>query len=111
MSFHYAYHLYNEKIKQIGQYAGINEKIKARKRIGFRTRNVEVQKYEVITSHIGRRSFATNFYGKIPTPLLMEATGHSTEQMFLRYINPTNNERILALGDYFDRVYEERMAV
>ncbi len=104
-------HLYNEQLKQIGQYAGINEIIKARKRIGFRTKDVEVQKCEVLTSHIGRRSFATNFYGKIPTPLLMEATGHSTEQMFLRYINPNNDERILALGNYFERVYEERVAV
>lgn len=42
---------------------------------------------------IGRRSFASNFYGKIPTPLLMEATGHSTEQMFQRYISSTNTER------------------
>ena len=41
----------------------------------------------------------------------MEATGHSTEQMFLRYINPQNDERVLALGDYFDRVFEERVAV
>ena len=97
-------HLYNEQIKQVGKYANINDTIKARKRIGFRTKDVEVQKYEVLTSHIGRRSFATNFYGKIPTPLLMEATGHSTEQMFLKYINPNNDERILALGDYFDRV-------
>jgi integrase len=104
-------HLYNEQIKQVGKYANINDTIKARKRIGFRTKDVEIQKYEVLTSHIGRRSFATNFYGKIPTPLLMEATGHSTEQMFLKYINPANDERILALGDYFDSVYVGRVVV
>ncbi len=105
-----ASHLYNEQIKQIGKHANICEITKARKRIGFRTKDVEIPKHEVLTSHIGRRSFATNFYGKIPTPLLMEATGHSTEQMFLRYINPQNGERVLALGDYFERVCEERVA-
>ena len=99
-----AQHIYNGQIKQIGKYANICEITKARKRIGFRTKDVEVQKYEALTSHIGRRSFATNFYGKIPTPLLKEATGHSTEQMFLRYINPKNDERVLALGEYFERV-------
>ena len=93
-----ASHIYNKQIKQVGKYANINDTLMGRKRIGFRTKDIEIQKYEVLTSHIGRRSFATNFYGKIPTPLLMEATGHSTEQMFLRYINPQNDERVLALG-------------
>ena len=99
---------YNIGIKEIARLANLNESIKARKRLGFRTKEVNAEKWEILSSHIGRRSFATNFYGKIPTPLLMEATGHSTEQMFLRYINPNNDERVLALGDYFERVYEER---
>ena len=102
---------YNHDIKEIARLAKLNEAIKAKKRSGFRTKEVNAEKWEILSSHIGRRSFATNFYGKIPTPLLMEATGHSTEQMFLRYINPSNDERILALGDYFDKVYGERMAV
>ena len=41
----------------------------------------------------------------------MEATGHSTERMFLKYINPVDKDRIFSLGCYFDRMYEERMAV
>ncbi|VDH15516.1 Site-specific recombinase XerD [Algoriella xinjiangensis] len=99
---------YNIGIKEIARLANLNESIKARKRLGFRTKEVNAEKWEILSSHIGRRSFATNFYGKIPTPLLMEATGHSSEQMFLRYINPNDDEQILALGDYFDRIYEER---
>lgn len=45
-------------------------------------------KWMLVSSHIGRRSFATNFYAKneYPTPLLMAVTGHSTETMFLEYI-------------------------
>ena len=77
-------------------------------RIGYRTKDVDAEKWEILSSHIGRRSFASNFYGKIPIPLLMEATGHSTEQMFLKYINPMDEERMLSLGNYFDRMYEER---
>ncbi|OAH72711.1 hypothetical protein AXA65_09750 [Chryseobacterium sp. FP211-J200] len=78
-------------------------------RIGYRTKDVDAEKWEILSSHIGRRSFASNFYGKIPTPLLMEATGHSTEQIFLRYINPIDNDRILSLSNYFDKMYEERL--
>lgn len=102
---------YNNEIKEIAKLANLNESVKARKRFGFRSRIVQVEKWEFMSSHIGRRSFATNFYEKIPTPLLMEATGHSTEQMFLRYINPVDKDRILSLGNYFDRIYEERVAV
>ena len=102
---------YNNEIKEIAKLANLNELVKARKRLGFRSKIVQAKKWELMTSHIGRRSFATNFYGKIPTPLLMEATGHSTEQMFLRYINPVDKDRILSLSNYFDRVYEEREAV
>lgn len=94
---------YNQKIKKIAKLSGLRKLVKSRKRTGYRSVETETEKWEVLSSHIGRRSFATNFYGKIPTPLLMEATGHSTEQMFLRYINPVNEERILSLGSYFER--------
>lgn len=97
---------YNSDIKIIAKLANIDESIKARKRIGFRTKNVFIEKWDVLSSHVGRRSFATNFYGKIPTPLLMEATGHSTEQMFLNYINPINYDRILSLNKYFKEIDE-----
>ncbi len=101
-------HLYNNQIKEIAKLSGLKDLVKARKRIGYRSKEVEAEKWKVLSSHIGRRSFATNFYGKIPTPLLMEATGHSTEQMFLKYINPADHERMLSLGNYFNQMYKER---
>lgn len=92
---------YNKQIKQVVQLAGINSLVKVRKRKGYRGQELLIQKWEAISSHIGRRSFASNFYGKIPTPLLMEATGHSTEQMFNRYISNADTERTRALMAYF----------
>ena len=62
--------------------------VKVRKRFGFHSKIVQAEKWEFLSSHVERRIFVTNFYGKIPTPILMEATGHSTERMFLKYINP-----------------------
>lgn len=93
---------YNLQIKEVVKLAGITSKIKVRKRRGFRSRTEIIQKWEAVSSHIGRRSFASNFYGKIPTPLLMDATGHSTEDMFRRYICNADNQRAILLSDYFD---------
>ncbi len=98
---------YNEQIKKVAAVAGINEQVKIRKRIGFRGKELDMEKWQGISSHIGRRSFASNFYGKIPTPLLMQATGHTTEQMFLNYINPVNHARVITLGNYFEKIYAE----
>ncbi|MDQ1095625.1 MULTISPECIES: tyrosine-type recombinase/integrase [Chryseobacterium] len=99
------HNIYNRRIRKIAKLAGINEKINARKRTGHRSEDALVKKWEVISSHIGRRSFASNFYGKIPTPLLMQATGHSTEKMFLNYINHNSHDRLATLGNYFDQLY------
>ncbi|RMZ60754.1 integrase [Chryseobacterium nematophagum] len=97
--------LYNKHIKEIADLSGIKEFVNTRKRIGFRSREMQIEKFRNISSHIGRRSFASNFYGKIPTPLLMQATGHSSEKIFLNYINPVNHEGIMALGNYFEEIY------
>ena len=46
-----------------------------------------VPKYELVTSHTGRRSFATNLYRRgIPSSQLMFLTGHKTEAAFMKYI-------------------------
>ncbi|MCL1671540.1 tyrosine-type recombinase/integrase [Elizabethkingia ursingii] len=97
---------YNKQIKIIAKLAGINYTLNAKKRIGHRAKLHIVEKWQALTSHIGRRSFATNFYGKIPTPLLMHATGHSSEQIFLKYINDHDNEKIVSLSEHFDKVYQ-----
>ena len=57
---------------------------------------VNAPKYEFVTSHIMRRSFASNYYGKIETPLLMNITGHSKESTFLTYIGTHQNKDALA---------------
>ena len=53
-------------------------------------------KYELITSHNMRRSFATNYFGKIETPILMEITGQSRGSTFLSYIGENPNKDAVA---------------
>lgn len=64
-------------------------------------------KYQLIGSHVCRRSFATNFYGKIPTALLIGITGHSTESMFLKYINKAPREKALEMFKKYEKLKEK----
>ena len=94
---------YNQHIKEICEMVGLTKKINGSK-VNSETKRKEsgfFPKFELVTSHIGRRSFATNYYGKIPTSLLMYATGHSTEKMFLEYIGKTEAEKAMQLAEYF----------
>jgi len=92
---------YNEYIKQVCKKAEINNIVNGRlkKNISeikdvtkMRIVGGEYQKWEVISSHVGRRSFATNYYGKIATPYLINITGHSSEVMFLNYLGKSQKE-------------------
>jgi hypothetical protein len=61
-------------------------------------------KNEVVSSPICRRSFATNYYGRIPTPVLMGITGHGTERMFLSYIGKTTYDNAHQMIEYFRKL-------
>lgn len=61
-------------------------------------------KYELITSHVCRRSFATNHYGKIDTPILMQVTAHSTEKMFHNYIGKTPMDYAQQFADLYAKL-------
>jgi integrase len=90
--------IFNKQIKEICRMAGIVELVSGFKN-NPKTRRKEIvnaPKYEFVTSHIMRRSFASNYYGKIETPLLMNITGHSKESTFLTYIGTHQNKDALA---------------
>lgn len=104
---------YNEYIKEVCKKAGLNEIMKGKKltciidnpnkagRNDYRKVTGMYKKYELVTSHIGRRSFATNYYGKVPTSILISITGHSTEKMFLKYIHKSEAETAQDALKYF----------
>jgi hypothetical protein len=56
---------------------------------------------ELVSSHIGQRSFASNHFGKIPTPIIMAATGHKSESSFLKYIGRSRAEMASLLAEYW----------
>lgn len=99
---------YNDYIKKVCEIAELNEIVKGGKKTEtapeskiYRKEVKDFKKWELVTSHIGRRSFASNFYGTIPTTFLIYVTGHSTEKMFLNYIGKSNKDLALELTKYF----------
>ena len=92
------YEVFNKQIKALCRMARIDGLVSGFKN-NPKTRRKEIvnaPKYEFVTSHIMRRSFASNYYGKIETPLLMNITGHSKESTFLTYIGTHQNKDALA---------------
>lgn len=79
----------NTYIKKVCETAGINTMTEGKifdKDTG-RKEFKSYEKHKLITTHSFRRSFCTNYYKKIPTPVLMGISGHSKESIFRVYIN------------------------
>ena len=62
-------------------------------------------KYDLITSHYFRHSFATNYYKQIPILILINITRHSKKSLFLIYINKREDKDSIA--DLFKKFYED----
>lgn len=97
---------FNDYIKIVCKNAGLKEILTGAlqteiKKGVWRKINGNHEKYKLVSSHICRRSFATNHYGKLPTPVLMAITGHQTERMFLNYIHKTANDNANVLNDFW----------
>ena len=86
--------LFNMHIKQICKLADITKRVKGYKMHANPRRKLKgvFKKYELITAHDLRRSFATNYYSKVETPILMRITGHKKESTFLEYIGENFNQ-------------------
>lgn len=109
---------FNNYIKEVCQIVGIKDVVEGAKttkiilqektettpEVGIHRKEIgNFEKWELITSHTCRRSFATNLYGKLPNKVIMAITGHKTETQFLKYIKTTNEEFAEILGDFWDK--------
>lgn len=97
----------NSLSKIICKMAGITQVVEGEKLNTIKNRKEfgNYPKFELISSHCFRRSFATNYYKLIPTPILMKITGHSKESLFLIYINKREDKD--ANADLFMKYTEE----
>lgn len=97
----------NKHIKNVCRLADIKEEVKGKK-YDKETKRKKLDFYpkcDLITTHSFRRSFATNYYKNMPTPVLIKITGHSKESLFLEYINQREDKDLNA--DLFAQFYEK----
>ena len=89
---------FNSFLKEICQKAGITEDTSITHTIAGRRIKEYFPKYELVSAHTARRSFATNmFESGAPALVIMQITGHKTEKAFLSYIktDPETYARML----------------
>lgn len=101
-------HFFNKFIKKVCKEVGFTDKMEGdlmnpetkRKERGI------YEKWQLISSHTCRRSFATNLYlMNFPTLSIMKITGHTTEASFLRYIKVTPKEHAEKLLAHWEAYY------
>jgi len=98
--------IFNDNLKKICKLAGID-------RTEYGRVYDEVKKYYVFgnypmhdlaSSHLCRRTFATMYYSKIPTAIIMSVTGHKTETEFLGYIGIDNSSLSEQMYSYWEQL-------
>jgi len=91
----------NEYLKELGEIAELDNKVIISATKGGQKQNNRYKKYEMITVHTARRSFATNaFVMNIPSISIMKITGHKTEKSFLKYIKISQSENANKLSTH-----------
>lgn len=106
---------YNDYVKEVCRLAGINNPTKGRlaKVVQIDGKNETrkivgtYEKWQLIGSHIGRRSFASNYYQRLKTSEIKDITGHSTEQMLLQYIGKSTDSKKSKTHDDMNNINNE----
>jgi site-specific recombinase XerD len=82
---------FNDVLKIVAHKAGLRGLERIREIRGHETIIRDVPKYELMSSHAGRRSFCTNFYNEgVSIAAIMSISGHQTEVEFRKYIKKTS---------------------
>jgi integrase len=97
--------IFNKQIKKICEKAKITEITQGYVFDTATKRNKldNYKKHELVSSHICRRSFATNLFGKVPNHVIQAVGGWATEQMMLHYIKKSSREKADELKKYWDK--------
>ena len=99
---------FNDYIKEVAQLAHLDDEVATihtqQEKGHFTPGRVETRrpKWQAITAHTARRSFATNMYKRgFPTLAIMAITGHKNEKSFLTYIKVSETENAALLKRQF----------
>lgn len=103
---HLADQVINRYIKDIGEWAGIDDIVEMVETKGGKKTTVKYKKYKLIHSHTARRTGATLMYlSGMDVYDIMKITGHSSPNMLKKYIKADQLEvvdKIIDKYNYFD---------
>ncbi|MDO8366896.1 MAG: tyrosine-type recombinase/integrase [Saprospiraceae bacterium] len=94
----------NEYLKELGTLSGLDQAILVTSFRGGKRIDQIFKKYQLITTHTARRSFASNaFKAGVPVKSIMQLTGHKTEKEFYKYIRLSGEEHaeLIAENPFF----------
>lgn len=91
----------NYALKEIGKLAKINEVVIKKSTRGGIERIEQLKKYDLISSHTGRRSMITNAYlAGVPVSDIRMLSGHSSDRVFYHYLKLGGIERASKIGEH-----------
>jgi integrase len=91
----------NDYLKELGEKAKIEDHVLITATKAGKKQSESFKKFELISSHTARRSFATNAYlNGVPTLSIMKITGHKTEKAFLTYIKMSQEDNANKLSNH-----------
>ncbi len=94
----------NEYLKEIAEKAEIKETVSKTFTKAGKTVTINKSKFDLVSCHTARRSFATNMYlDSVPSITIMAITGHTTESSFMKYIRVTPQEHAEQLQTLWNR--------
>jgi integrase len=98
---------FNTYIKEACRIAGINGTETMTRTVGGELVTEKFEKWQLISSHTGRRSFCTNMYKRgLPALMIMSISGHRTEKSFLKYIKVKQNEHAEMMKKAWENMYK-----
>lgn len=99
---------FNDYIKEVCEVVGLRDGVLKSITRGGRRTTTRYEKWQLVSSHTARRSFATNLYKSgFPSISIMQITGHKTETAFLKYIKVSKQEHARLLAEHWKRQMED----
>lgn len=98
---------FNEFVKEACQTAKIDTLESFTRTVGGKLITETKPKYELVSSHTGRRSFCTNMYLRgLDTMMIRSISGHKTEKSFLKYIKVSQQQHAEMMAKKWSEIYK-----
>lgn len=100
---------FNVYIKDVCKAARIRDRVEKSITRGGRRVTTVYEKWQLVSSHTARRSFATNLYRSgFPSISIMAITGHRSEAAFLKYIKVSKQEHAQLLARHWQKQINDK---